>query len=325
MWLVVGLGNPGKKYEHNRHNLGFLAVDAIAGKYHASPWAKKFNGMISEGREARGEEWLYFLKPQTFMNLSGESVAAAARFYKIPPEKILVFYDELDLLPGKLRVKQSGGNGGHNGIKSIDAHMGDNSWRIRLGIGHPGDKDRVSDYVLSDFSKEEWQTQEKMIDAVKEAFPLLIESDTAGFMNKVALILNPPLPSIFPPPLRGRGREGGEDSTSQGKVDHARQLRSNMTDAEKKLWYHLRRENIAGCKFRRQHPLGPYIVDFVCLEKKLILEVDGSQHAEVMIEDAKRTEYLARTGHKVLRFWNNEVMENMEGVLQKIRMELEES
>lgn len=185
MWLVVGLGNPGSKYEHNRHNIGFLATDQVAGKFGASLWVKKFTGLWCEANAA--SERIYLLKPQTYMNLSGESVAAAARFYKIPPERIIVLHDELDILPGKLRVKQGGGDGGHNGIKSIDAHMGDNYWRVRIGIGHPGDKDRVADYVLSDFSKEEWLTQEKMIDAIASNIGLLLGSDAAGFMNKVAL------------------------------------------------------------------------------------------------------------------------------------------
>jgi PTH1 family peptidyl-tRNA hydrolase len=197
MWLVVGLGNPGAKYEHNRHNIGFLAVDRIAGKLSASSWSKKFGGEICE---APGAERTYLLKPQTFMNLSGESVAAAARFYKIPPENIIVLHDELDLLPGRLRVKQGGGSGGHNGIKSIDAHMGDNYWRVRIGIGHPGDSNLVSPYVLGDFPRDEWQAQEKMLDAVTVHFPLMLANDAAGFMNKVALTLSlpPPLPEKKP-------------------------------------------------------------------------------------------------------------------------------
>jgi len=200
MWLVVGLGNPGAKYERNRHNIGFLAVEALAASYGISSWSRKFSGELCELRVKGVDERIYCLKPQTYMNLSGESVAAAARFYKIAPESIIVFYDELDLLPGRLRAKQAGGSGGHNGIKSIDAHMGQDYWRVRIGIGHPGDKDRVSDYVLSDFSRDEWMTQEKMLAAIKEAFPLLIENDTAGFMNKVAIIIAPP--PVKPKPLQ---------------------------------------------------------------------------------------------------------------------------
>jgi PTH1 family peptidyl-tRNA hydrolase len=349
MWLVVGLGNPGTKYERNRHNIGFLAVDDIAGKLGASPWAKKFSGELCEAQGTRHEasdlkeenthaprithheSRIYFLKPQTYMNLSGESVGAAAHFYKIPPEKIIVLHDELDLLPGKLRVKQGGGAGGHNGIKSIDAHLGENYHRVRIGIGHPGAAHEVSNYVLSNFSKEEWATQEKMLAAITDNFSLLIQNDAAGFMNKVALHMSPPsrhspvkgegeeFVSVFPPPLRGRVRVGGKDNL----IPLARTLRGNMTDAEKKLWYHLRRENLAGHKFRRQQPLDDYIADFICLEKKLIIEIDGSQHEENAKADEARSAYLAKTGHKVLRFWNNEVLENIEGVLQTIMTELE--
>jgi PTH1 family peptidyl-tRNA hydrolase len=217
MWLVVGLGNPGAKYERNRHNIGFLAVDAIARKFNASAWTKKFGGEITEVRieelKNRGTERtinssipkffdskIYCLKPQTFMNLSGESVVAAARFYKIPPANIIVLHDELDLLPGKLRVKMAGGDGGHNGIKSIDAHMGKDYWRVRIGIGHPGDKDRVADYVLSDFTRDERDIQETMIAAITKYFPLLLAQDAAGFMNKVVLEIAPP--STNPAPLK---------------------------------------------------------------------------------------------------------------------------
>jgi PTH1 family peptidyl-tRNA hydrolase len=193
MWLVAGLGNPGAKYERNRHNMGFLACDALAEKYQASAWARKFSGEICE---ARGAGKVYFLKPQTFMNLSGESVAAAARFYKIPPEQVIVLYDELDLIPGKLRVRQGGGSGGHNGIKSIDSHLGNAYWRVRIGIGHPGHKDRVSGYVLSDFSKDDWDIQQAMLNAITQHFPLMLANDPAGFMNKVALTLQPPKAEI---------------------------------------------------------------------------------------------------------------------------------
>lgn len=152
MWLFIGLGNPGKQYEGNRHNVGFMAVDAIAGKYDAAPFRKKFNGLLSEA-VIEGEK-VALLKPETFMNVSGQSVQPAMAFFKIPPENVVVFYDELDLPPGKIRVKQGGGSGGHNGIKSIDQSLGNKDyWRVRIGIGHPGDKNRVSGYVLSDFDK----------------------------------------------------------------------------------------------------------------------------------------------------------------------------
>ncbi len=186
MWLVAGLGNPGVKYAHNRHNIGFLACDALAERYRAAPWARKFSG---EWAEAAIGGKAYLLKPQTFMNLSGPSVAAAARFYKIAPERVIVLYDELDLPPGKLRVKQGGGHGGHNGIKSIDAHLGGEYWRVRIGIGHPGHKDRVTGHVLGDFGREEWEVQQATLAALALHFPLLLTGDAAGFMNKVALDL----------------------------------------------------------------------------------------------------------------------------------------
>lgn len=187
MFLIVGLGNPGAKYKHNRHNIGFLAVERLAEATGAGAWNKKFSGEICEQRTANNEQRFFFLKPQTYMNLSGESVAAAARFYKISPEKIIVLYDDLDLLPGKIRVKQGGGNGGHNGLKSIDAHMGADYWRVRIGIGRPEHKDDVTNYVLGDFGKAEWEVQDKMLDAIARHFGLLLAGDEAGFMNKVAL------------------------------------------------------------------------------------------------------------------------------------------
>ncbi len=185
MWLVAGLGNPGAKYARNRHNVGFMAIDALAEKLSASRWSSKFNGKVCEAHCA-GEK-LTLLKPETYMNLSGESVAACARFYKISPENIILLYDELDLPDGKLRVKQGGSNGGHNGVRSIDAHLGENTWRVRIGIGHPGDKNLVSHYVLSDFSREESAVQQRVIDAIAQHFSLMIAGDAAEFMNKIAL------------------------------------------------------------------------------------------------------------------------------------------
>lgn len=191
-FLVVGLGNPGSQYAGNRHNIGFMTVDALAHALGAGPWSRKFKGELAEARA--GEERIYFLKPLTYMNLSGESVQAAAQFYKIPPARIIVLYDELDLLPGKLRVKSGGGHGGHNGIKSIDAHLGKDYTRVRIGIGHPGEKHLVTNYVLGDFGKAEREEQERTICAIRDCFPLLLAGDEAGFMNKVALTLNPPPP-----------------------------------------------------------------------------------------------------------------------------------
>lgn len=182
--LLVGLGNPGKKYAKHRHNIGFMAVDEIAGAYGFKSYSKKFQGELADG-DISGVRCL-ILKPQTYMNLSGQSVGACARFYKIPPEKIIVFHDELDLPFGKIRIKQGGGNGGHNGLKSMDEHVGANYWRVRMGIAHPGDKDRVSDYVLSDFSKAEQKELQPWLANVAKELPLLIAGDAPGMMTRLA-------------------------------------------------------------------------------------------------------------------------------------------
>lgn len=193
MFLVVGLGNPGSGYAANRHNIGFMAADELVRRYSFGPWRKKFQGQISEG-ELNGQKVLV-LKPETFMNLSGQSVGEVLRFYKIPVEDVIVLHDELDLPPGKLRVKRGGGHGGHNGLRSIDAHCGKEYRRVRLGIGHPGDKARVHGHVLGDFSKAEqdgWLMT--LLDAVAAEFERLIKGDDGGFMSKVSAIVSPPKP-----------------------------------------------------------------------------------------------------------------------------------
>lgn len=184
-FLLIGLGNPGTRYAHNRHNIGFMAIDAIAEKYGFPNWSKKFQGEYAEGKI--GTNKVFLLKPQTFMNLSGESAGALARFYKIPLENIIVFHDELDLSLAKIRVKCGGGNGGHNGLKSLDAHLGADYWRVRMGIGHPGDKDMVSPYVLSDFAKEEVPAVKKLCVSAAEHIQLLLARNDAEFMNKITL------------------------------------------------------------------------------------------------------------------------------------------
>ncbi len=189
-FLLIGLGNPGKGYAGNRHNIGFMAVDRIAEDYRFSPWSKKFRGLIAEGQI--GSEKVILLKPQTYMNLSGESAGELAHFYKIAPAQVIVLHDELDLLPGKLRVKTGGGHGGHNGLKSLDAHIGKEYHRVRLGIGHPGDKDMVSDYVLSDFTKAESKDIEIWITEISRHIGLLLAGDEAGFMNKITVAITPP-------------------------------------------------------------------------------------------------------------------------------------
>ena len=185
MQLIVGLGNPGNEYRHHRHNIGFMALDAIARAHNFPGFKSKFNGLIAEGN-IQGAKVL-LLKPQTFMNRSGNSVGAAAKFYKIPPQDITVLYDELDLAPGKVRVKIGGGTGGHNGLRSIDPVIGNNYQRVRLGIGHPGHKDLVTRHVLGNFAKADAQWLEPLLDAIGENADLLLKGDTANFMNRMAL------------------------------------------------------------------------------------------------------------------------------------------
>jgi PTH1 family peptidyl-tRNA hydrolase len=189
MFLLAGLGNPGAAYAGHRHNAGFMALDAIAARYRMTPWKETMGGRLSEG-EIAGERVLLF-KPMGYMNTSGGPVGRLARFRKIPVERLCVIHDELDLPVGKLRTKRGGGNGGHNGLKSIDAHMGVDYLRLRVGIGHPGDKDLVHAHVLSNFQREEAQVTARLIDAVAEALPILIAGDESSFMNKIALSMQP--------------------------------------------------------------------------------------------------------------------------------------
>lgn len=188
MWLIVGLGNPGAEYEKHRHNVGFMAVDEMASRYANAPFRSKFNGFITEGM-IDGQK-AFFLKPQTYMNLSGQSVQQAANFYKIDPEHIVVFYDELDLSPGQVKVKKGGGSGGHNGIKSIDSCLGDKEyWRVRIGIGHPGDKNRVSGYVLSNFPKSDYEWLDELLPAMGKEIGQFITEGVQAFTNALALRL----------------------------------------------------------------------------------------------------------------------------------------
>lgn len=183
MKLFVGLGNPGKKYEGNRHNAGFMAVDAMAEAFGAPKWSKKFSGEIAE--ISVEDEKIILLKPQTYMNLSGQSVGAATQFYKINPLQVTVFHDELDIPLGEIRIKTGGGHGGHNGLKDIDAHIGKEYRRVRLGIGHPGHKDMVSDYVLHDFSKAERETMDELIGQIIRQLELLVRGEDADFAREV--------------------------------------------------------------------------------------------------------------------------------------------
>lgn len=197
MKLFVGLGNPGGKYARNRHNIGFMAVDEIASDHGFGPWKAKFQGEVSEGR--LGSEKVLLLKPGTFMNRSGQSVQAAMQFYKLTPADVTVFHDELDLAPGKCRVKQGGGHAGHNGLRSIHGHIGEAYARVRLGIGHPGHKDAVPGYVLHDFPKADDAWLDDLLRGIADGAPHLAEGDTGKFMNAVALRVNPPRSSTTPP------------------------------------------------------------------------------------------------------------------------------
>ena len=185
MIIIVGLGNPGTQYAGNRHNIGFMAVDALQRTPTFSPWSKKFKAEISEG-EIGGEKVL-LMKPLTFMNLSGESVGEAMRFYKVKISDIIAIHDELDLVAGRARIKVGGGHGGHNGLKSIDAHCGKDYRRLRLGIGHPGDKERVNGHVLGDFAKSDKVWLEPLIDAIADNAGMLVKGEDSQLMNKLAL------------------------------------------------------------------------------------------------------------------------------------------
>lgn len=189
MKLWVGLGNPGAEHAAQRHNIGFMAAERIALRHHFGPWRRKFRGAASDGVIA-GEKIL-LLKPLTYMNDSGESVQAAMAFHRLAPGDVLVFHDELDLAPGKVRVKQGGGAAGHNGLRSLDRHVGNATWRVRLGIGHPGHKDLVHNHVLGNFAKSDRAWLELLLDAVADAAPLLAEGRAEEFMTRVALLTQP--------------------------------------------------------------------------------------------------------------------------------------
>ena len=193
MKLIVGLGNPGAKYARNRHNIGFMAVEQMAADHGFRPWKPKFQGSLSEGRF--GSARAVLLRPETFMNKSGDSVAAAARFFKIEAEDVIVLHDELDLAPGKVKFKMGGGHAGHNGLRSIHAHLGADYGHVRLGIGHPGHKDRVAGYVLSDFAKAEADSLDDVLRGVSDGAPYLAAGDAAKFMNAVSLRTAPARPS----------------------------------------------------------------------------------------------------------------------------------
>lgn len=206
MHLLVGLGNPGARYAYHRHNIGFMALDDIVERHPFQPWRKRFQGQLAEGRV--GSERALALKPQTFMNESGRAVGEALRFYKLPSQSVIVFYDELDLAPGRIRVKLGGGAGGHNGIRSIDRHIGKDYWRVRLGIGHPGLKHLVTGHVLNDFAKADEAWLDPFLEAVASELPLLLGEGHEAYMSRVA--------HLAPAPKSGgRGKDGQNKLESQ--------------------------------------------------------------------------------------------------------------
>lgn len=190
MKLIVGLGNPGAKYARNRHNIGFMALERIAADHGFAPWKGKHHGSVSEGRF--GSDRVILLKPETFMNNSGQSVQAAMRFHKLEPEDVIVFHDELDLAPGKVKCKTGGGHAGHNGLRSIHAHIGADYDRVRLGIGHPGHKDAVAGYVLRDFPKADEVWLDNVLRGISDGAADLVAGDKSKFMNAVGMRVNPP-------------------------------------------------------------------------------------------------------------------------------------
>jgi len=198
-FLMVGLGNPGSEYAHHRHNIGFMAADALAQRWQAKAWQKKYQGLITDIilPTADGPQRVLLLKPQTFMNLWGQSVQAAAAFYKTPVEKIFVLHDEIELIPARVRIKQGGGHAGHNGLKSVDACVGQNYWRVRLGVGRPPVAEDVSAYVLSNFAKADAAWLDPLLTTLADDAPLLLgrEKDHAALLNKLTLAAQPQPPS----------------------------------------------------------------------------------------------------------------------------------
>jgi PTH1 family peptidyl-tRNA hydrolase len=221
MRIIAGLGNPSPKHQSNRHNVGFMAADAIARRHSFSPWSKKFQGLVADG--TLGGEKVLLIKPQTFMNLSGQAVGEAMRFYKLAPADLIVLYDELDLVPGKVRVKTGGGSGGHNGIRSLDQHCGVDYRRVRIGIGHPGVKELVMPWVLGDFSRADAEWLEPLLEAIADAAPMLVKGDDNGFMNKVSLAVQ----GKAPEPKPGKA----EKPTPKGQ-SHIRQARPKQPEVK---------------------------------------------------------------------------------------------
>lgn len=218
MLLFAGLGNPGAKYAGHRHNVGFMAADAIHRRHSFPPWTKKFQALLAEGRI--GGEKVMLVKPQTFMNLSGQTIGETLRFFKLDAAALTVFYDELDLAPGKVRVKTGGGAGGHNGIRSIDAHVGLDYRRVRIGIGHPGVKEMVSRHVLGDFAKADREWLDPMLEAIADNAEMLVRGDESGFMNKLALAI----------PGRSGDRAAAREEPPPARQNHVKQAPARLPE-----------------------------------------------------------------------------------------------
>ena len=234
MFLLVGLGNPGREHAGQRHNVGFMAADRVHAEHGFSPWKAKFSGQVADGR--LGAERALLLKPSTYMNESGRAVAEAMRFHKIEVADLVVMYDELDLAPGKVRIKTGGGAGGHNGIRSIDAHLqktlGKDYRRLRIGIGHPGHKDRVTGHVLGNFAAADKDWLDPLLDQIARHAELLAKGEDAQFMNRVAMNAA----SNEPTGARGGDvkNKRGVKATGSGKgQSHIRQARRTKPDAPK--------------------------------------------------------------------------------------------
>ena len=228
MKLIVGLGNPGEKYAQNRHNIGFMAVDRIAEDHGFSPFRAKFQGKMSEGRF--GSDRAVLLKPETFMNLSGQSVGEAMRYLKLTSEDVIVFHDEIDLAPGKVRLKMGGGHAGHNGLRSIHGHIGPDYERVRLGVGHPGRKEAVPGFVLRDFPKADQEWLDDVLRGISDGIADLVAGRGEKFLNAVALRVAPPrsstgnrkaaeAPPASPGPIEIAAEEVDERSPLQKLMD----------------------------------------------------------------------------------------------------------
>lgn len=215
MKILVGLGNPDAKYEQNRHNVGFMAVDAIARHYHAAPWRKRFQGAATEVEIGGGKCLL--LKPGTYMNKSGRAVSEAIRFYKVAAPDVIVFHDELDLEPGKVRVKAGGGSAGHNGLKSVTAHIGNEYRRVRIGIGHPGSREAVVYYVLHDFAREDREWLSALLPAMASSATHLVNGDDARFMNEIARLTRP----VAEKPAKATAKDGEDKPGAVPAVSNA--------------------------------------------------------------------------------------------------------